>query len=63
MDDIAAKLEELADLRATADATRIDYETQRTEILKTIQAELEALEAGYQPLLETSQPRADALET
>lgn len=62
MDDIAAKLEELADLRATVDATRIDYETKRTEILKAIQAELDALDAEYQPLLEASQVRTDALE-
>ena len=63
MNNIAAKLEELADLRATADATRIDYEKKRTEILKAVQTELDALDAEYQPLLESAQTRADALET
>ena len=63
MDNIAAKREELADLRATQDATRIDYENKRSEILKAVQRELEALDAEYQPLLEASQTRADALET
>jgi len=62
MDNITPKLEELADLRATADATRIDYETKRSEILKAVHTELDALDAEYQPLLETSQSRADALE-
>lgn len=63
MDGIAAKLDELADVRAAVDATRIDYEIKRTEILKAVQTELDALDAEYQPLLESSQARITALET
>lgn len=62
MDNIAAKLDELADIRATADAMRIDYEKKRTEILKAMQPELDALDAEYQPMLVSSQARAEALE-
>lgn len=62
MDMIAAKLEELADTRATADSVRIEYESKRSEILKVVQAELEALDAEYEPLIETAAARAEVLE-
>lgn len=63
MDNISAKLEELADLRAASDAARIDYESKRSEILKAVQKELDALDAEYQPLIETSQTRLESLES
>ncbi len=63
MNNIAAKLDELADMRATVDATRIDYEKKRTDILKTVQAEIEALDAEYQPMIESSESRISAIET
>ena len=59
---IAAKLDELAEIKAAVDVTRLDYEAKRAEILKAVQAELEALEAEYTPLLEASAARASALE-
>jgi hypothetical protein len=62
MDAIVAKLEELAELRAAVDLTRADYDEKRAEILKAVQAELDALEAEYAPLLTTAEERAAALE-
>ncbi|MGH2523148.1 MAG: hypothetical protein ACRDH2_11645 [Anaerolineales bacterium] len=59
---IIAKLDELAEIKAAADLTRMDYEAKRAEILRAIQAELEALEAEYQPLLNVSTERIAALE-
>lgn len=60
--DIREKLEELAEVRAAAEVTRLDYEARRAEILKAIQAELDALEAEYQPLLDRAEERAAELE-
>ncbi len=59
--DVVGKLKRLADLDAAVDMTRIDYEAKRAEILKKVQAEIDALEAEYQPLLETAQANAEAL--
>jgi len=41
---IATKLDELAEIKAAADVTRLDYEAKRAEILKAVQAELDALD-------------------
>ncbi|MCS6910725.1 MAG: hypothetical protein NZM11_09195 [Anaerolineales bacterium] len=60
--DIRAKLEELAEVRNAAEVTRLDYEAKRAEILRSVQAELDALQAEYEPLLESAQARAEALE-
>lgn len=62
MHDILARLDELAELRAAASLTRADYEQRRAEILRAVQAELEALEAEYAPLFETAAERQAALE-
>jgi len=62
MEHIVAKLDELAELKAAADLTRLDYEAQRTEILKAVQAELDALAAEYEPLMEIASSRITALE-
>jgi hypothetical protein len=51
-DDVAEKLERLSNLRNAAESTRLDYETKRTQILKQIQSELDALVTEYQPVLE-----------
>jgi ElaB/YqjD/DUF883 family membrane-anchored ribosome-binding protein len=42
--------------------TRLDYEAKRAEILKAVQAELDALADEYEPLLAAAAERADALE-
>ncbi len=62
MNNITAKLDELASMQATVDATRIDYEKKRSEILKTVQNEIDALDAEFQPMIESSQSRIAALE-
>ena len=62
MQQIIAKLEELSELKAAADLTRLDYEARRAEILKAVQADLDELEAEYAPLLETASDRIATLE-
>lgn len=59
---IKAKIEELTQVRAAADVTRLDYEQKRAEILKAVQEELNALDAEYNPLLEIANSRATTLE-
>ncbi|KAF0106506.1 MAG: hypothetical protein FD146_2514 [Anaerolineaceae bacterium] len=61
-DDVSAKLERLTNLHAAADLARMDYEARRAEILKEIQAELDALEAEYEPLIEAAGQNIAALE-
>lgn len=63
MNEITAKLDRLAELRQTADATRIDFEKKRAEILKSLQPQLDALDAEFTPLLETTQERIEQLES
>lgn len=62
MEHIIAKLDQLSELKAAADLTRLDYEAQRTEILKAVQAELDALAAEYDPLMDIASSRITALE-
>ncbi len=62
-DEVVHKLNRLADLRAALDLTRMNYDAKRSEILKSVQAELDALEAEFQPLLEAAEDNASALET
>ena len=59
---VAEKLERLSNLRNAAEFTRLDYETKRTQILKQIQAELDALDSEYKPVMETVEANIDALE-
>lgn len=61
-DQVAGKLNRLADLRAALDLTRMDYDAKRSKVLEKVQAELDALEAEYQPLLDAAQDNASALE-
>src|SRR5512142_8323 len=60
---VVEKLTRLADLRAAVDVTRMDYEAKRAEVLKKVQAELDALEAEYQPLLDAAENNAHTLES
>jgi hypothetical protein len=59
---VVSKLKRLADLHAAVDMTRLDYEAKKTEVLKKVQAELDALESEYQPLLDAAEENASALE-
>src|SRR5512143_3799132 len=59
---IAGKLRRLADLHSALDLTRMDYEAKRNEVLKKVQAELDALESEYQPLMDAAQENAATLE-
>jgi hypothetical protein len=59
---ITEKLERLTNLRAATDLTRMDYEAKRSEILKQIQAELDALDAEYNPLFESANENVAILE-
>jgi len=59
---VAEKLERLTNLRGAADVTRLDYESRRAEILKKIQAELDALDLEYKPILESAEENIAALE-
>ncbi|HEU0296947.1 MAG TPA: hypothetical protein VFR47_29685 [Anaerolineales bacterium] len=59
---VAEKLERLTNLHGALDVTRMDYESKRVEILKQVQAELDALDLEYKPLLEAAQENIAALE-
>lgn len=59
---VAEKLERLSNLRNAAEFTRLDYETKRTQILKQIQAELDALDSEYKPVMGRAEENIDALE-
>ena len=59
---VSAKLERLSNLRGAADLARLDYESRRTEILKQVQAELDALDLEYEPILEATNENIAALE-
>ena len=59
---VAQKLERLTNLRNAADAARLDYESKRAEILKQIQAELDALDLEYKPVIEAAEENIAVLE-
>src|SRR5262249_14105144 len=59
---ITARLNELAEIQAAVEVTRLDYEFRRAQILQAVQEELAALDEEYQPLLTTSAERVAALE-
>ncbi|HET9590210.1 MAG TPA: hypothetical protein VFO91_15600 [Anaerolineales bacterium] len=59
---VAGKLERLTNLHEAAEVARLNYESKRAEILKQIQAELDALDAEYEPVLEAAQENIAALE-
>jgi hypothetical protein len=61
-DDVAEKLERLSTLRNAAEFTRLNYETKRTDILKQIQSELDALDAEFKPVLERAEENIAGLE-
>jgi hypothetical protein len=59
---VAEKLERLSNLRGASDVARLDYDAKRAEILKQIQAELDALDSEYKPILESAEENMAALE-
>jgi hypothetical protein len=59
---VSAKLERLSSLRGAAELARLDYESKRAEILKQVQAELDALDMEYRPILEATDENIAALE-
>ena len=59
---VASKLERLSSLRGAVDLARLDYESKRAEILKQVQAELDALDMEYKPILEATEENIAALE-
>ena len=59
---VAEKLERLTNLRGAADVARLDYESKRAEILKKVQAELDAIDSEYHPILESADENIAALE-
>ncbi len=61
-EQVVKKLNRLGDLRAAVDLTRLDYEAKHAEILKTVQAELDAIDAEYKPLMDAAETNAAALE-
>jgi DNA-binding Lrp family transcriptional regulator len=61
-DYVAEKLERLSNLRNAAEFTRLDYETKRTQVLKQVQAELDALDSEYKPVMERAEENIAALE-
>ncbi|HSB01238.1 MAG TPA: hypothetical protein VLE49_11345 [Anaerolineales bacterium] len=61
-ENVTEKLERLTNLRNAAEFTRLNYETKRTEILKQIQSELDALDLEYKPVLEAAEENITVLE-
>lgn len=59
---VASKLERLSSLRGAADLARLDYETKRAAILKQVQAELDALDLEYKPILDATEENIATLE-
>ena len=59
---VAEKLERLTNLHGALDVTRMDYESKRAEILRKVQAELDALDLEYKPILEAAEGNIAALE-
>lgn len=61
-EQVVGKLQRLADLRAAADVARLDYEAKRAEVLKKVQAELDAIDLEIKPVLDAAEENATALE-
>jgi hypothetical protein len=62
VNDIVIKLDQLSELQAATEVTRQHYEAKRTEILRAVQAELDALVTEFDPLIKSAEERAAALE-
>ncbi|NOK58515.1 MAG: hypothetical protein GFH27_549279n321 [Chloroflexi bacterium AL-W] len=60
--DILTQLDELTALHSARSVTQREYEDRRDEILKSVQAKLDALKDEYQPLLDAADERISDLE-
>lgn len=60
--DIVNALDQLAELKAASEVTRLDFESKRQTILQQVQDELNELDAEYNPLFETVNERISSLE-
>ncbi len=61
-EQVVSKLKRLADLHAAVDLARIDYEAKRAEVLKKVQAELDAIDLEFRPVLDAAEENAAILE-
>jgi len=61
-EQVVGKLRRLADLRAAADVARLDYGAKRAEVLRQVQAELDAIDLEFRPVLDAAEENASALE-
>ena len=61
--EITQILEQMVEVNAAVQVTRLDYEAKQAEIMATVQAELDALSAEYDPLLDSGRERLQALES
>lgn len=55
-------LDELSEIKAAVEVTRIDYEEKRKQILEVVKDDLSALELEYAPMLTTVNQRVADLE-
>ena len=62
MHPIIVKLDQLSEIKAAAEVTRLDYEAKRAEIMKAVQAQLDDLAAEFEPLIKSAEERAADLE-
>ena len=56
-------LDQYAEIKSQADLLRLDKETRRQMVLATVQAELDALDAEYDPALEAAAEKLTTLES
>lgn len=63
LEEVTEKLERLSKMRNAAEFTRLDYETKRAQILQQVQAELDALDSEYRPVMEAVQEHIASLES
>lgn len=62
MTETTSLLDQYSETMSQADLARSTYEVHRAEILKVVQAELDALDAEYAPLLSSATTRLAELE-
>lgn len=61
--DTVLLLDQLAELKAASEVTRLDFDAKRRSILAQVQVELDELDSEYNPLFETVSERIALLES